>query len=498
MTDPHPNSNVREIDPTSYIQSLLDIIEKQNRIIEEQSRIIVELRTENAQLKARIAELEARLNQNSRNSNRPPSTDVFRRPMSQRNKGERPPGGQKGHKGKTLEWVEVPDRIELHHVTTCEECGAPLENLEPVKTEQRQVHDIPPMRIVVTEHRVEHKVCPRCGQYNKAEFPHEARCSVQYGWNLKALMIYLSIYQLLPYERICETFLDLFGRLISKATLVKAVSDCHENLGEVDKKIQELLAGSQVLHVDETGMRVNGIRQWLHVASTEVLTWYGHHRKRGSRATDDLHILPQFAGTMVHDFWASYFKYPCAHAICNVHLIRELRGISENYGQTWSGQMHDLMHEIKKAVEGIREHAPALDPQQVADFEVRYRHIIESGLRENPVQECAGIIVKRGRKKQSKAKNLLDRCLTYEREILSFMYDFSVPFSNNQAERDIRMMKLQQKISGTFRSEEGADCFCRIRGYISTVKKNEVPVFASLLKVFEGNPFIPSVAHRSG
>jgi transposase len=478
--------------------AIVTIIQRQEEIIERQNQTIADLNERIIQLEARIAELESRLNQNSRNSNRPPSTDGFRRPKSQRKKGERPPGGQKGHKGRTLQWVEVPDLIEIHQVTTCEGCGESLENLEPITTEQRQVHDIPPMKIVVTEHRVEHKVCPRCGQYNRAEFPPDARHPVQYGWNLKALMIYLSIYQLLPYERICETFLDLFGRLISKATLVKAVSDCHENLGDTEEKIRDLLAGAHVLNVDETGMRVNGIRQWLHVASTEVLTWYGHHRKRGSRATDDLQILPRFKGTMVHDFWASYFRYPCGHALCNVHLLRELKGISENYHQNWSEQMYDLMYEIKKAVEAVCEHGWALDPQQVTDFEERYRQIIEAGMRENPVQETATIILKRGRKKQSKAKNLLDRCLKYEGEILLFMHDFSVPFSNNQAERDIRMMKLQQKISGTFRSEEGADCFCRIRGYISTVKKNEMPVFASLLKVLEGEPFIPSAAHKTG
>jgi len=201
---------------------------------------------------------------------------------------------------------------------------------------------------------------------------------------------------------------------------------------------------------------------------------------------------------MIHDFWASYFRYPSHHALCNAHLLRELKGITENYHQIWSEQMHDLIQEIKGAMEAVREHAQALDPQQVTDFEQRYRQIIESGMRENPVIEVSGTVLKRGRKKQPKAKNLLDRCQKYESEILSFMYDFSIPFSNNQAERDIRMMKLQQKISGTFRSEEGADWFCRVRGYISTVKKNEMPVFTSLLKVFEGEPFIPSAAHRTG
>lgn len=487
----HTDNNTLEIVTVSYVQSLL-------AIIEELKQIIRELREENAQLQTRIAELEARLHQNSHNSNRPPSTDGFRRPKSERKKGEKPPGGQKGHKGHTLDWRENPDQVKVHSVCECEGCGKSLEHIDPIKVERRQVHDIPPLKIIVIEHQTEHKQCPDCGRYNRAEFPSEVQYSVQYGWNLKALMVYLCIYQLLPYERISETFNDLFGRSVSKATLVKAVSDCYQNLTGVEEKIRELLTGAQVLNVDETGMRVKGIGQWLHVASTELLTWYGHHRKRGSRATDDLQILPKFRGTMVHDFWASYFRYPCNHALCNVHLLRELKGISENYGQKWSEQMHDLIHEMKKAVDTAKDLSHPLRHQQIIDFEKRYGKILETGIQENPMPYPDKHVIRRGRRKQSKAKNLFDRCHKHQKEILSFMYDFSIPFSNNQAERDIRMMKLQQKISGTFRSEEGASCFCRIRGYISTLKKHEQPVLTCLVRAFDGKPFIPSGAHSVG
>ncbi|MFA5002418.1 MAG: IS66 family transposase [Methanolinea sp.] len=491
MTENQQNNDTKEIYPASYVQSLLTLIEEQNRIISE-------LREENAQLKARIADLEAQLNQHSRNSNRPPSMDGFRRPKSQRKKGERPPGGQNGHKGHTLDWVETPDQVQVHTVSICEDCGASLEQVEPSKVERRQVHDIAPLKVLVTEHQAEQKTCPCCGRQNRAHFPPEVRYPVQYGQNLKALMVYLCIYQLLPYDRLCETFSDLFGRSMSKATLARAVSECSRNLAGAEEKIRDLLAGAQVLNVDETGMRVNGIREWLHVASTGILTAYGHHRKRGSQAMDDLQILPRFRGTMVHDFWAPYFRYPGSHALCNAHLLRELKGITENYHQNWSEQMYDLILEMKKAVDTAQEQSLPLSQQLISDFEVRYRHIIVTGILENPAPEPVDYFVKRGRKKQSKAKNLLDRCQKYETEILSFMHDFSIPFSNNLAERDIRMMKLQQKISGTFRSEDGADWFCRVRGYISTVKKNELPVFASLLKVFEGEPFIPAAAHRTG
>jgi transposase len=471
-------------------EAIIDIIERQDRIITQLTEKIV-------QLEARITDLEARLSRNSRNSSQPPSTDGYRRPQSPRKRGEKAPGGQKGHKGQTLEMVENPDEIEVHSVQVCQGCGASLEDEKPVKVERRQVHDAE-FKIIVTEHRAEHKQCPYCGWVNRAEFPSDVQFPVQYGQNLKALMVYLCVYQLVPYDRVRETFSDIFGRSLSTGTLVNAVQDCHQNLAGVEEQIRKLLMRAEVLHVDETGMRVTGIRQWLHVASTEFLTWYGHHRKRGNRATDDMQILPRFEGTMIHDFWAPYFRYPCHHALCNAHLLRELKGISENYQQAWSEELRALILEIKREVDSVREHSCSLSSPKIADFEDRYFRIIENGLNEIPIPANSDFPGKRGRKKQSKAKNLIDRCILFQHEILSFMHNFSTPFSNNQAERDIRMAKLQQKISGTFRSEEGAAAFCRIRGYLSTVKKNDQPALASLVGAFAGTPFTPTYTHRTG
>ncbi len=464
-------------------EAVVDIIEKQDRLIAQLTERIV-------QLEARIAELEARLNRTSRNSSQPPSMDGFRRVKSPRKRGERPPGGQRGHKGQTLEMVDNPDEIEVHPVQVCRGCGASLVAENPVKIERRQVHDTE-FRIRVTEHRAEHKWCPHCGQVNRGEFPSDVQFPVQYGPNLKALMVYLCVYQLIPYDRIRETFSDIFGRSVSTGTLVNAVQESYRNLAGVEEQIRELLAGSEVIHVDETGMRVTGIRQWLHVAITDFLTGYGHHKKRGKRATDDMQILPRFKGTMVHDFWASYFRYPSRHAICNAHLLRELNGISENFQHTWSEELHALLLEIKQEVDAARAHACSLSPSKIADFEARYFRILDTGLNEISSAEMPDALIKRGRKKQSKAKNLIDRFRNFPHEILAFMLNFSIPFTNNLAERDIRMAKLQQKISGTFRSEEGAAAFCRIRGYLSTVRKNERPVLDSLVGAFQGTPFIP-------
>lgn len=471
-------------------EAVVDIIERQDRLITQLTERIV-------QLEARITELESRLNRTSRNSSQPPSMDGFRRVKSPRKTGENPPGGQKGHKGQTLEMVETPDRIEVHAVHVCQECGTSLDDEEPVKIDRRQIHDAE-FRIIVTEHRAEHKCCPVCGRINRAEFPSGVEFPVQYGRNLKALMVYLSIYQLIPYDRVREVFSDIFGRSLSTGTLVNAVQDCTKKLAGVEDQIRELLTEAPVLHVDETGVRVTGIRQWLHVASTEVLTWYGHHKKRGKAATDHMQILPRFKGTMVHDFWAPYFRYPGNHALCNAHILRELKGISENYQQSWSEDLHALILEIKGEVDSAPDHSYSLSSSKIAKFEDRYAQIIERGLNEIPISSNLDSPGKRGRKKQSKAKNLIDRCKKFKREILSFMHNFSIPFSNNLAERDIRMAKLQQKISGTFRSEDGAAAFCRIRGYISTVKKNDRPVLASLVNAFRGNPFTPLCAHRTG
>ncbi|MDO9324668.1 MAG: IS66 family transposase, partial [Methanoregula sp.] len=397
-------------------EAVIDLIERQESIIaaqasliEKQSRIISELTIKIEQLETRIAELESRLNQNSRNSSRPPSTDVFIKPKSLRKKGERPVGGQKGHPGHTLEMVDNPEKTVLCNATKCAGCGASLEDVPVIDVERRQVSDIPPLKIVVTEYQAEHKQCPHCGCENRGKFPDDVQYPVQYGQTVKILMVYLSVFQLIPYERMCMLFSDIFGLSVSKATIAKAIKNCNDNLAGYDKIIKQALSKAPVLHVDETGFRVKGKRRWLHVASTELMTWYGHHKNRGKCGTDALQILPDFQGTMVHDFWRTYFQYDCLHALCNVHLIRELTGITENFGQIWSEQMKALTLEIKKEVDSAKLRLCLLSLNQIADFEARYARIVELGKLENPVPEYVRPVGKRGQKKQSKAKNLLNR-----------------------------------------------------------------------------------------
>ncbi|MDR9816944.1 MAG: IS66 family transposase [Candidatus Methanoculleus thermohydrogenotrophicum] len=287
---------------------------------------------------------------------------------------------------------------------------------------------------------------------------------------------------------------DLFGHSLSQATVVAITGECSRNLTGVEEHTRNLLQDAQVLHVDETSMRVGDTRHWLHVASS--LTSYGCHRKRGAQATDAMGILPAFQGTMIHDFWAPYFRYSSDHAICNAHLLRELRGISENYNHQWSELLSNLLIGIKAAVDGAKKRRLFSRRRESLPLKNSIRRFSKQRRRKRKSPRPQGDRENMGEKKQSKAKNLLDRCRKVQEEILAFMKDFTIPFTNNQAERDLRMMKLKQKISGVFRSEEGAMNFCRVRGFISTIKKHDRPVLPELRRVFEGTPFMPTAAHR--
>ena len=437
-------------------------------------------------LKVEVKELKSRLDKNSRNSNKPPSTDEFIKPKSQREKSGKKTGGQKGHQGHTLKMSEHPDTIVIHHPEQCSGCGHELSLEQPVKTEKRQVFDIPLPKPEITEHQGNSVNCPCCGLLNKGIFPEEVSKPVQYGKGVIAQIIYLNQYQLIPYNRIIEYFEDIYQLKMSEATIFNALETIFDLLGPAEQAIVAGLLKADVLHVDETGMRVEGKRQWLHVASTAKATSYNWHPKRGSIATKAIGILPKFAGTMIHDFWKPYYQYSCNHSLCNIHNIRELKGLFELTGQQWTEKMIELLLRIKEKVDsGVR-----LDGGEKTAFTEKYAAIISEGFKANPPPEPTK---KRGRPKKGRVLNMLVRLSAHRHEVLAFMEDLSIPFDNNQAERDIRMMKVKQKISGVFRSSKGADMFCRIRSYISTARKNSVSAFAAITDALHGNPFIPEV-----
>jgi transposase len=447
------------------------------------------------QLEGRIETLENQKSKHSRNSSKPPSGDGFgKRTRSLRTKSERSSGGQAEHPGTTLEWSEEVDWIVEHPVEQCSGCGTSLVD-EPVERQMiRQVHDLPPLEIEITEHQAEVKCCPVCGLENQGRFPEEVSHPVQYGAVLKGVMVYLMEGQLLPSGRTVAVLDEVFGASVSEGTLYNVRAECFEAIEPMTTAIASTLQQTTVAHFDETGMRINGKLWWLHVACTSGLTYYFVHPKRGKAAMDEMDILPQFEGKAVHDGWVSYGNYEgCRHYLCNAHHLRELTFILERYKQPWAFQMLLLLGTIKHQVDCAKAKGhSSLAPEWVFAFEQRYQAVLEQGFAANPPPPTEGK-PKRGRVKQSPPRNLLHRLQLNQAAVLGFMHDFAVPFDNNQAERDLRMMKLKQKISGGFRSAEGAKMFCRIRGYLSTLRKQGIPVLDALVSLFMGIPIFPAL-----
>ncbi len=450
-----------------------------------------------AQLSARIEGLEGQRSRDSHNSSKPPSSDgpqgPVRKTKSLRGKSGKKSGGQPGHPGHTLLMVLQPDTIIALAPPSCQWCHQELGTVEAVREERAQVWDLPPLRLQVTEYRAQVKWCPCCQQETRAALPAGLEpAAVQYGPMTKALAVYLQCMHLLPYARTCQILSDLLGTTFSQASLQAALQSASHQVEEALSAIKAGLIGSQVMHNDETGFRVAGHGLWLHVAATSQLTYYQYQQKRGKEATDAIGILPLFHGISVHDSWASYLHYVCLHALCNVHYLRELTFIHEHYHQHWAKEMKDLLLEIKAQVEQARSQGKAVLPRAMRqEYEERYLRLVEQGIAANPPPERKKGT--RGPLRGDDVRNLLHRLRDYQALILRFMHQFIVPFDNNLAEQDIRMMKVQQKISGGFRSPEGATIFCRLRSYLSTMRKQGVHLLTALQHVFLGSPLLPSL-----
>lgn len=447
-------------------------------------------------LEERLQKLEDQLSKNSRNSGKPPSSDGYDQPApkSLRKRHRRKSGGQVGHRGETLKAVEKPDKIKVHRVKECVHCGSSLKQEKAIRYENRQVFDLPRVRIQVTEHRAEIKNCPCCQKETRAAFPRGVNQAVQYGTEIKSQMTYLNTEQHLPLERTCDLLEEFYDHRPSEGTIVATCAEAAQRVEKPNAAIcAHLVEHEKVVHFDETGMMINGVLHWLHTASTPHLTWYAMHVKRGSVAMNEIGILPRFKGRAVHDDLAAYFLYEVEHALCNAHHLRTLLFLLERYPQKWIEPLVALLLKIKDKVQAAKEkEQTALSLRQRNKFSKTYDRLIAQGLRANPPpKEASRPPGQRGRLKQSPARNLLLRLQEHKQAVLAFMVDFNVPFDNNQAERDLRMMKVKQKVSGGFRSISGAQNFCQIRAYLSTARKNGMKALASLRLAFEDHPFLP-------
>lgn len=469
-------------------------IQQLETALEQQHVLMQQMHEQIASLTQQIKALQERQAKDSHNSSLPPSSDRFtRQPKSLRKPSEKKTGGQAGHQGTSLHWSATPDEVIEQPVEECEACHHDLQDVAVCHVERRQVHDVPVPHLRVQEYRAEQKQCPVCHHITAAVFPPAVSAPMQYGPTIGAVAVYLTHYQLLPLARAAEVMADLLGVPMSEGTIWSVLQRCASNLMGVEQQIKEALVKADVIHQDETSVSVLGKRSWMHVTSTRTLTHYHVDHSRGHTALEAIGILPQFEGITIHDRWGSYFLYDCDHAICLVHLLRELVFLAEEQHVLWAADLSDLLLEMKRATDQAREAAkPWLYPLEVADWETAVLRVLDEGERVTP--RATAPPGKKGRCPQSAARNLLDSLHKHQKALFCFLEDLRVDFDNNLAERDLRMIKVQQKVSGCFRSEAGAQAFSRIRGYVSTLRKQGLPLLSALQATLGGHPVLPSLA----
>ena len=460
---------------TYNAKELANLLEEFRVFREETNKIIFGLRKEVKELKEKLSKYENP--KNSKNSSIPPSQDAYRKTKSLRKKSNKKVGGQKGHKGSQLLKSVNPDKTILHNITECKCCKTKLPEEGEIKS--RQIFDIPEIKINVTEHQIITKVCGNCGEKNKSKFPEGLVQQAQYGDKLKALVVYLQNYHMLPFKRCSEFIYDLTAHKISEGSLANFQAKSYKSLESYETEVKKKLLQSNVLHADETGVRLNGKLHWMHVLSNEFLSYFGYHSKRGKEAINDFNIIPLYNGNLVHDRFATYFSYQCQHSLCNAHILRELQYLWETKELKWVRNLSNLLigihHKIKQGkIYSIKEYDIT-----VKKFE---KLILPT------IQNYNNVYTKT---KEEKLAFALEK---HKHLFLRFIKEKDVPFDNNLAERDLRMIKVKQKISGCFREPNYADYFARIKGYITTLKKNNQNVLLNIQKALEGNPFLPNLA----
>jgi transposase len=483
---------------TKIIQSLIAQLESFKKAFANlqlellnKDETISSLTKSKAELLAEIETLRNNQKKNSSNSSKPPSSD-FAKPLqtkSLREKTGKKVGGQTGHKGTSLEFSTAPTQTLIHKVNVCNGCGDSLAKVAAQDFERRQVFDIPPIEIIVTEHQCEIKGCPNCGLQNKGIFPEHVNQPVQYGNVIQSLAVYFTQGQLLPYQRTSEIFKALFNIKLSTSFLVNNNKRFAKNLIPFIDNLKVLLLQASVLHADETGFKVDGKTYWLHTHCTDEYTFYDVHEKRGKEAMDAIGILSLYKGVLVHDFWKPYNTFDCKHQLCNVHHLRDLTFCHEVEGSEIAESLMylllDLNLKVKEAKEAGNE---TLTKGQIQYWNKKFNDLILEGFNKHPIAHKAE--VKQGVSKKNKTQNMLLRFKDYKESILGFIKNFNIPFGNNIAEQAIRMMKVKIKISGCFRSMQGAKDFAYTRSYLATMKKQNQPILFAIASVINGKPII--------
>jgi transposase len=470
--------------------SVVELLER----LAQRDELIDALSAELGHARVRIAELEARLGQTSKNSSKPPSSDGLAKPApkSLRQRSGRKPGGQGGHPGSTLAPVAVPDEVVAHEPGCCRGCGDDLGGAVEMGRERRQVFDIPPMRVWVIEHQLVRRRCV-CGTATSADAPEGVTAPVQYGPRITAIIVYLYVGQFLSKKRTAAALAELFGTPVSEGTVATMTTRAANGLGGFLEWVRTNLAAAQVVHFDETGLRVEGRLRWVHSASTSKYSLIFVHDRRGTKGMDAAGVLPGFAGVAVHDAWAPYDTYKAlTHALCNAHALRELQAVTDTTPDSqwcWAQQSADSLREmnqlVKDALATTSSNLDGIDAARLAAAVHRYRSAALLGVEVNRTRAT-----KLMAKHHALARRLIDR----QDDYLRFTTDPQVPFDNNAAEREIRMVKLRQKVSGCLRTLTGAQQFCAIRSYLATAAKHGTHFFAALTTLAEGRPWLPTIA----
>lgn len=475
----------------SELAELVSVLGQQLSTLKEE---VTALREENRALKARVGELEAQVRTNSRNSSKPPSSDGLGKPApkSLRKASGRRPGGQVGHEGTTLHQVANPDVVVRHEPPECGGCGADLAGAPVVGTQRAQVFDIPPIKVHVVEHQIIARRCG-CGTVTRGRAPGGVNAPVQYGPRAQAIMVYLFMGQFLSRERTAHALSDLFGAPVSAATVAAATTRAADDLVPFLSQVSTQIAAAAVAHFDETGLRCEGRLAWLHSASTDTYALLHAHPNRGKAAMDDMGVLPTFTGTAIHDAFAPYDRYTGAtHSLCNAHLLRELAAVTEHHEQSghtggpdnwcWAGQVTDALLIVKTAVDQAKESgSDAIDADVLATQTQLIRHGALIGANTTPTNKV-----------EQKHRALARRILRRADDYLRFATDFAVCFDNNAAERQIRMAKIRQKISGCMRTMKGAKDFAAIRSYTATAAKHGITMFDALNRLTSQEPWHPA------